>query len=75
MPTRASGPALGDRRRAGRTGRRPRRTCFLDGRDLSPEVDGRTGRVIGMYATQGTVHFDWFDYEPVDDGAHRGATR
>ncbi|MFD0200877.1 MULTISPECIES: glycoside hydrolase family 43 protein [Saccharothrix] len=39
----------------------------LDGRYLSTEVAGGfTGRVIGMYATRGTVHFDWFDYEPVD---------
>ena len=39
----------------------------LDGRYLSTEVAGGfTGRVIGMYAAAGTVHFDWFDYEPVD---------
>jgi xylan 1,4-beta-xylosidase len=38
----------------------------LDGRYLSTEVAGGfTGRVIGMYATAGTVHFDWFDYEPL----------
>jgi xylan 1,4-beta-xylosidase len=38
----------------------------LDGKYLSTEVAGGfTGRVIGMYATAGTVHFDWFDYEPV----------
>ena len=37
----------------------------LDGRYLSTEVAGGfTGRVIGMYAASGTVHFDWFDYEP-----------
>jgi hypothetical protein len=24
---------------------------------------GFTGRVIGMYAATGTVHFDWFEYE------------
>ncbi|WP_035803716.1 glycoside hydrolase family 43 protein [Kitasatospora mediocidica] len=36
----------------------------LDGRYLSTEVAGGfTGRVIGMYAASGTVHFDWFDYE------------
>ncbi|MDX3452178.1 glycoside hydrolase family 43 protein [Streptomyces sp. ME02-8801-2C] len=36
----------------------------LDGRYLSTEVAGGfTGRVIGMYAAAGTVHFDWFDYE------------
>jgi xylan 1,4-beta-xylosidase len=38
----------------------------LDGRYLSTEVGGGfTGRVIGMYAATGTVHFDWFDYAPV----------
>ncbi|WP_433618615.1 hypothetical protein ACQP2P_21695 [Dactylosporangium sp. CA-139114] len=37
----------------------------LDGRYLSTEVAGGfTGRVIGMYAEHGTVHFDWFDYRP-----------
>ncbi|WP_370132913.1 glycoside hydrolase family 43 protein [Streptacidiphilus sp. EB103A] len=36
----------------------------LDGKYLSSEVAGGfTGRVIGMYAAAGTVHFDWFDYE------------
>ncbi|MFE7706971.1 glycoside hydrolase family 43 protein [Streptomyces sp. NPDC057486] len=39
----------------------------LDGRYLSTEVAGGfTGRVMGMYASAGTVHFDWFDYEPLD---------
>lgn len=39
----------------------------LDGRYLSTEVAGGfTGRVIGVYAATGTVHFDWFDYEPLD---------
>ncbi|HEX9338530.1 MAG TPA: glycoside hydrolase family 43 protein, partial [Pseudonocardiaceae bacterium] len=39
----------------------------LDGRYLSTEVAGGfTGRVIGMYAAAGTVHFDWFDYELLD---------
>jgi xylan 1,4-beta-xylosidase len=39
----------------------------LDGRYLSTEVAGGfTGRVIGMYASTGTVHFDWFDYRPLD---------
>jgi xylan 1,4-beta-xylosidase len=39
----------------------------LDGRYLSTEVAGGfTGRVIGMYAAVGTVHFDWFDCEPLD---------
>lgn len=38
----------------------------LDGKYLSTEVAGGfTGRVIGMYAATGTVHFDWFDYQPV----------
>ncbi|MDX8035337.1 glycoside hydrolase family 43 protein [Lentzea sp. BCCO 10_0856] len=37
----------------------------LDGKYLSTEVAGGfTGRVIGMYAADGTVHFDWFDYQP-----------
>jgi xylan 1,4-beta-xylosidase len=37
----------------------------LDGRYLSTEVAGGfTGRVCGMYAAAGTVHFDWFDDEP-----------
>ncbi|MEU1183175.1 glycoside hydrolase family 43 protein [Streptomyces sp. NPDC005820] len=40
----------------------------LDGRYLSTEVAGGfTGRVIGVYASAGTVHFDWFDYEPGED--------
>ncbi|QFQ95039.1 glycoside hydrolase family 43 protein [Streptomyces phaeolivaceus] len=39
----------------------------LDGRYLSTEVAGGfTGRVLGMFATAGSVHFDWFDYEPLD---------
>jgi hypothetical protein len=39
----------------------------LDGRYLSTEVAGGfTGRVIGMYAATGTVHFDWFDYEHLE---------
>jgi xylan 1,4-beta-xylosidase len=39
----------------------------LDGRYLSTEVAGGfTGRVIGLYATAGAVHFDWSDYEPLD---------
>jgi hypothetical protein len=37
----------------------------LDGRYLSTEVAcGFTGRVIGMYATEGAVGFDWFEYVP-----------
>jgi len=39
----------------------------LDGKYLSTEVAGGfTGRVLGMYAAEGAVHFDWFDYEPLD---------
>jgi len=39
----------------------------LDGRYLSTEVAGGfTGRVIGMYAATGTVHFDWLDYASLD---------
>jgi xylan 1,4-beta-xylosidase len=38
----------------------------LDGRYLSTEVAGGfTGRVLGMYAADGAVRFDWFDYEPM----------
>ncbi|MFI6466528.1 glycoside hydrolase family 43 protein [Streptomyces sp. NPDC050538] len=37
----------------------------LDGRYLSTQVAGGfTGRVIGMYATEGEAAFDWFDYQP-----------
>lgn len=39
----------------------------LDGRYLSTEVAGGfTGRVIGMFASSGSVHFDWCDYESLD---------
>ncbi|MDT0345739.1 glycoside hydrolase family 43 protein [Streptomyces litchfieldiae] len=42
----------------------------LDGRYLSTEVaTGFTGRVIGMYATRGSAHFDWFDYRPTTPSA------
>jgi xylan 1,4-beta-xylosidase len=35
----------------------------LDGRYLTTEVAGGfTGRVVGMYATDGTVAFDWYEY-------------
>ena len=38
----------------------------LDGRYLSTEVTaGFTGRVIGMYVTEGSAAFDWYDYRPV----------
>ena len=41
----------------------------LDGRYLSTEVAGGfTGRVIGMYAAEGTVAFDWFEYAGSDAG-------
>ncbi|AXX30933.1 glycoside hydrolase family 43 protein [Actinosynnema pretiosum subsp. pretiosum] len=41
--------------------------AVLDGRYLSTEVAGGfTGRVVGVRATSGQVHVDWFDYEPVD---------
>ena len=37
----------------------------LDGRYLSTQVaTGFTGRVIGMYVTEGSAAFDWFDYRP-----------
>ncbi|WP_434739842.1 glycoside hydrolase family 43 protein [Micromonospora sp. SH-82] len=37
----------------------------LDGRYLSTEVaTGFTGRVVGMYVTEGTAAFDWYDYRP-----------
>ncbi|MFI9816365.1 glycoside hydrolase family 43 protein [Saccharothrix variisporea] len=39
----------------------------LEGRYLSTEVAGGfTGRVIGVYAAEGTARFDWFDYTPLD---------
>ena len=39
----------------------------LDGRYLSTEVAGGfTGRVAGMYATTGSVAFDWVEYEGND---------
>lgn len=39
----------------------------LDGRYLSTEVAGGfTGRVVGLRATGGAVHFDRFEHEPVD---------
>lgn len=40
----------------------------LDGRYLSSEVAASfTGRVIGLYATAGTVAFEWFDYRGSED--------
>ncbi|SMC92765.1 glycoside hydrolase family 43 protein [Lentzea albidocapillata] len=39
----------------------------LDGKYLSTEVAGGfTGRVIGLYAAAGTVHFDWFEYQQLN---------
>ncbi|GAA1295944.1 glycoside hydrolase family 43 protein [Saccharothrix xinjiangensis] len=44
-------------------GDEPEPLAELDGRYLSTEVaTGFTGRVIGMYATEGTAWFDWFDH-------------
>ncbi|MFG2124941.1 glycoside hydrolase family 43 protein [Streptomyces sp. NPDC048710] len=40
------------------------RLAELDGRYLSTEVAGGfTGRVLGMYVTEGSAAFEWFDYE------------
>ncbi|MFC8845949.1 MULTISPECIES: glycoside hydrolase family 43 protein [unclassified Micromonospora] len=45
----------------------PRVLAELDGRYLSTEVAaGFTGRVIGIYVTEGSAQFDWFDYRPAD---------
>jgi hypothetical protein len=41
----------------------PVRPAELDGRYLSTQVaTGFTGRVIGMYVTEGRADFDWFEY-------------
>lgn len=46
----------------------------LDGRYVSTEVAGGfTGRVIGVYATVGAAHVDWFDYEPLIPGRRRSS--
>ena len=46
----------------------------LDGRYLSTEVAGGfTGRVIGLYAAEGTVAFDWFEYAGSDAAEPYGA--
>lgn len=43
------------------------RLAELDGRYLSTQVaTGFTGRVIGMYVTEGSAAFDWFDYGPTE---------
>jgi beta-xylosidase len=42
------------------------RLAEIDGRYLSTQVaTGFTGRVIGMYVTEGSAAFDWFDYRPL----------
>jgi hypothetical protein len=42
------------------------RLAELDGRYLSTQVAGGfTGRVIGMYVTEGRAAFDWFEYAPI----------
>ncbi|MEU6377413.1 glycoside hydrolase family 43 protein [Streptomyces sp. NPDC046909] len=44
------------------------RLAELDGRYLSTQVAGGfTGRVAGMYVTEGTAAFDWFAYEPAPE--------
>ncbi|NNN34949.1 glycoside hydrolase family 43 protein [Streptomyces sp. S3(2020)] len=41
------------------------RLAELDGRYLSTQVAGGfTGRVVGMYVTEGSAAFDWFEYVP-----------
>lgn len=41
------------------------RLAELDGRYLSTQVAGGfTGRVVGMYVTEGHAAFDWFEYVP-----------
>ena len=40
----------------------------LDGRFLTTQAAGGfIGRVLGLYAISGTAHFDWFDYEAIED--------
>ncbi|WBB51214.1 hypothetical protein O3597_12405 [Verrucosispora sp. WMMA2044] len=47
----------------------------LDGRYLSTEVAaGFTGRVFGLYVTDGSAAFDWFDYQPAATGAPGAST-
>jgi xylan 1,4-beta-xylosidase len=47
----------------------------LDGRYLSTEVaTGFTGRIIGLYAIEGSVAFDWFDYRATATDDDRGRT-
>jgi beta-xylosidase len=74
LPPTATGPTTGPTTGPlGVEGRGPDTISFsagevllaeLDGRYLSTEVaTGFTGRVIGMYVTEGSAGFDWFDYE------------
>ncbi|MDT0542894.1 glycoside hydrolase family 43 protein [Streptomyces lonegramiae] len=52
-------------------GPEPVRLAELDGRYLSTEVcGGFTGRVIGMYVTEDSAAFDWFDYRPTAADPH-----
>ncbi|WP_432050241.1 glycoside hydrolase family 43 protein [Verrucosispora sp. NA02020] len=49
------------------TGQGPVVLAELDGRYLSTEVAaGFTGRVFGLYVTEGSAAFDWFDYRPTE---------
>ncbi|WP_155056753.1 glycoside hydrolase family 43 protein [Streptomyces blattellae] len=46
----------------------------LDGRYLSTQVAGGfTGRVIGMYVTEGSAAFDWFEYVPAGGPGRSGS--
>jgi len=55
------------------TGDGPVVLAELDGRYLSTEVaSGFTGRVIGMYVTEGSAAFDWFDYTPSQENRDLG---
>ncbi|MBM9503252.1 glycoside hydrolase family 43 protein [Actinacidiphila acididurans] len=50
-------------------GSAPVALATLDGRYLSTEVTGGfTGRVVGMYVTEGSAAFDWYTYEPAPAG-------
>ncbi|MBA4863372.1 hypothetical protein H1V43_18685 [Streptomyces sp. PSKA54] len=54
-------------------GAEPVRLAELDGRYVSTEVGtGFTGRVIGMYVTEGTAAFDWFDYRRTNGSDTKG---
>ncbi|MGI5289944.1 glycoside hydrolase family 43 protein [Nonomuraea polychroma] len=70
LPPSATGPVAGP---VGVEARGPDTIAFsadgvllaeLDGRYVSTEVaTGFTGRVIGMYVTEGSASFDWFEYD------------